>query len=228
MELIYKGKTKDVYKLSDGNILFKFKDDATGADGVFDPGANTVGLSIEGLGRQSLALSKYYFEILNNLGIPTHYISGNLEECTMTVRPVHMFGQGVETICRLKADGSFIRRYGAYVKTGQDLDYLVEFTLKDNERQDPPATKDTLVMLGIMSGDEYEEMKDLTKKITRILKKDLSGKGLELYDIKYEFAKIDGRISLADEISGGVMRIYHNGNIVAPMELNELILKGAK
>ena len=28
----------------------KFKDDCTGKDGVFDPGENTVGLTIEGIG----------------------------------------------------------------------------------------------------------------------------------------------------------------------------------
>ena len=45
MKLINKGKTKDVYALKDGNYLLKFKDDVTGEDGIFDPGANTVGLT---------------------------------------------------------------------------------------------------------------------------------------------------------------------------------------
>lgn len=64
MKLINKGKTKDVYKLKDGNYLLKFKDDVTGENGVFDPGANTVGLTIEGAGKSGLKLSKYFFEIL--------------------------------------------------------------------------------------------------------------------------------------------------------------------
>lgn len=50
MELIYTGKTKDVFKLEDGHFLLKFKDDVTGENGVFDPGANTVGLTIDGAG----------------------------------------------------------------------------------------------------------------------------------------------------------------------------------
>ena len=50
MKLIKNGKTKDVFELDNGNYLLKFKDDVTGTDGVFDPGANTVGLSIEGMG----------------------------------------------------------------------------------------------------------------------------------------------------------------------------------
>ena len=64
MEKIYVGKTKDVYKLENGNVLLKFKDDCTGKDGVFDPGENTVGLTIEGIGRENLKTSIYYFELL--------------------------------------------------------------------------------------------------------------------------------------------------------------------
>ena len=48
MRKVYTGKTKDVFALEDGNYLLKFKDDCTGKDGVFDPGENSVGLTIEG------------------------------------------------------------------------------------------------------------------------------------------------------------------------------------
>ena len=37
MNLVYTGKTKDVFALENGNYLLKFKDDCTGKDGVFDP-----------------------------------------------------------------------------------------------------------------------------------------------------------------------------------------------
>ena len=62
MHLVYEGKTKNVYQLDDGNYLLKFKDDVTGTDGVFDPGANTVGLTIEGAGKAGLKLSKYFLK----------------------------------------------------------------------------------------------------------------------------------------------------------------------
>ncbi|MFA7462469.1 MAG: phosphoribosylaminoimidazolesuccinocarboxamide synthase, partial [Anaerovoracaceae bacterium] len=72
MQKIYTGKTKDVYRTSDGNYLLQFKDDVTGTDGVFDPGANTVGLTIEGAGRAGLRLTRFFFEKINAAGIPTH------------------------------------------------------------------------------------------------------------------------------------------------------------
>src|SRR5690606_30705800 len=165
MKLIYKGKTKDVFELEDGNYLLKLKDDMTGEDGVFDPGANQVGLTIEGAGRAGLRLTKYFFEKLAEKNIPTHYIDANIDDATMTVKPAKMFGKGLEVICRYRAVGSFYRRYGLYVEEGQPLDAFVEVTIKDDERQDPPISEDALEMLGIMSKEEYQTLKDLTKKI---------------------------------------------------------------
>lgn len=222
MNLIKEGKTKDVYALDNGNILLKFKDDATvGEDGQLDPGGNTVGATIEGLGRASLHISKYYFEKINAAGILTHYIDSDLEAGTMTVRPAGFFGKGVEIICRLKATGSFIRRYGDYCTEGQDLDYLVEASLKDDRRGDPMISSDTLDMLGIMSKSEYEEIKSLTKQITAIIRNDLAAKGLTLYDIKLEFGRIGGRVALIDEISSGCMRVYKGDKWLHTVELDK-------
>src|SRR5690554_4403250 len=114
MKLKYKGKTKDVYELGDGNILLQFKDDVTGADGVFDPGANTVGFTMEGAGRAGLRLTTFFFEKLKEKGIPTHYIESDIEKQTMTVKAAEVFGEGLEVICRYRAVGSFLRRYGLY------------------------------------------------------------------------------------------------------------------
>ncbi|MCL1883456.1 MAG: phosphoribosylaminoimidazolesuccinocarboxamide synthase [Defluviitaleaceae bacterium] len=230
MKLIYQGKTKDVYANDDGTITLKLKDDATGKDGVFDPGENAVGLSIEGLGRESLRLSIHYFELMHENNIPTHYISANLSEtdiseAEMTVKSVKPFGvNNIEFICRRKADGSFLRRYGAYTSFGADLNYFVEVTLKDDSRQDPPISKDALVTLGIMTSDEYNTCEELTRKATKIIADDLEKKGLELFDIKFEFGKANGEIILIDEFSAGIMRVYKNGEKVAPLDLTTLLL----
>ena len=226
MKLINKGKTKDVYELKNGNYLLRFKDDVTGEDGVFDPGANSVGLSIEGVGKASLRLTKFFFEKLSDKGIPTHYLDSDIENNTMTVLPAKMFGKGVEVICRYRAVGSFLRRYGMYAQEGQDLDGYVEFTLKDDHRKDPLITADALEILGIISRDEYNTLVDLTKKIGKMVKDELDKKGLDLYDIKFEFGRVgkDNHIALIDEISGGNMRVYRDGKYVDPIRLSELIL----
>ena len=76
--LVYTGKTKDVFALDNGNYLLKFKDDCTGKDGVFDPGENTVGLKIEGIGKANLRTSVYYFELLKKAGVKIVIASNNI------------------------------------------------------------------------------------------------------------------------------------------------------
>jgi phosphoribosylaminoimidazole-succinocarboxamide synthase len=226
MNLIYTGKTKNVYALEDGNYLLKFKDDCTGENGVFDPGANSVGVCIEGAGKAGLRLTKHFFEILRDKGVPTHYIDAKIEDCTMKVKPATVFGHGLEVICRYRAVGSFLRRYEKYVEEGQPLDGFVEVTIKDDDKGDPPITDDALALLGILSLSEYETLKRLTKTIGGVVKEELSKKGIELYDIKFEFGKINNhQIALIDEISGGNMRAYKDGSYIPPLLLEQLVLQ---
>ena len=223
MELIYTGKTKNVYALENGNCLLKFKDDCTGKDGVFDPGENSVGLTIEGVGDVNLRMSIYFFEKINAAGINTHYVSANLEDTTMEVKAAKVFGKGLEVICRYKAVGSFYRRYSDYCVLGQDLPAYVETTFKNDEKGDPLVTKDGLVNLGVMTAEQYDDLKTMTQQITKIVADDLKEKGLELYDIKFEFGyDADGKVMLIDEIASGNMRVYKNGEYIDPMTLNGL------
>ena len=223
MKLLYTGKTKNVYALENGNCLLKFKDDCTGKDGVFDPGENTVGLTIEGVGDVNLRMSIYFFEKINAAGIKTHFVSADLENTTMEVLPAKVFGKGLEVICRYKAVGSFYRRYKDYCELGQDLPAYVETTFKNDELGDPLVTKDGLVDLGVMTAQQYDDLKDMTQKITKIVADDLKEKGLDMYDIKFEFGyDPEGNVILIDEIASGNMRVYKDGEYIDPMTLNEL------
>ena len=223
LKLLYTGKTKNVYALDNGNCLLKFKDDCTGKDGVFDPGDNSVGLTIDGVGDVNLRMSIYFFEKVNAAGIRTHYVNADLANTTMEVLPAKVFGHGLEVICRHKAVGSFIRRYGAYIEEGADLPAYVETTFKDDAKGDPLVTKDALVALGVMSDSQYDDIRDMTRQITKIVADDLAEKGLVLYDIKFEFGyDADGNVMLIDEIASGNMRVYKNGEYIDPMTLNTL------
>ena len=223
MELVYTGKTKNVYALENGNYLLKFKDDVTGADGVFDPGMNQVGLTIEGVGDVNLRMSIYYFEKLNAAGIRTHYVSADLANTTMEVLPAKVFGKGLEVICRHKAVGSFYRRYSDYIEEGADLPAYVETTFKNDAKGDPLVTRDGLIDLKVMTGKQYDDIKEMTQKITKIVADDMKEKGMELYDIKFEFGyDADGNVMLIDEIASGNMRVYKDGKYIDPMTLSKL------
>ena len=222
-KLIYTGKTKDVFALENGNCLLKFKDDCTGKDGVFDPGENSVGLTIDGVGDVNLRMSIYFFEKINAAGITTHYVNANLDDTTMEVLPAKVFGHGLEVICRYKAVGSFIRRYGDYIEEGADLPAYVEMTFKNDAKGDPLVIKDALVALGVMTDKQYDDIKDMTQKSTKIVADDLKEKGLDLYDIKFEFGYApNGDVMLIDEIASGNMRVYKDGEYIDPMTLSKL------
>ena len=223
MNLVYTGKTKNVYALENGNFLLKFKDDCTGKDGVFDPGENSVGLTIDGVGDVNLRMSIYFFEKINAAGIKTHYINASLDDTTMEVVPCKPFGKGLEVICRNKAVGSFYRRYSDYIEEGADLPSYVEMTFKNDEKGDPLVTKDGLVDLGVMSEKQYDDIKAMTKQITKIVADDLLQKNLVLYDIKFEFGFDEkGNVLLIDEIASGNMRVYKDGEYIDPMTLSKL------
>ncbi|WP_026858957.1 phosphoribosylaminoimidazolesuccinocarboxamide synthase [Jeotgalicoccus psychrophilus] len=222
MDLVYKGKTKDVYQDENGQTVLYFKDDMTGKDGVFDPGENQVGLKVEGSGKAGLQMTSFFFEKLNAANIPTHFVDSDVEKREMRVKKISIFGQGLEVICRFKAVGSFIRRYGDYIEEGAELPAYVEVTLKDDERQDPFINEAALEALNILNADEYKEIVDLTVKISEVIKDELAQKGLDLYDIKLEFGRDQktGEVLLIDEVSGGNMRVYKDGEYIEPLKLN--------
>ena len=225
MELIKTGKTKDVYKLADGSILLKFKDTVTGhASGESDPGGNRVVGKEDGIGSAALGMSVYFFELLKKNNIYSHYISADLSKNEMIVQPAQFFGKGLEFVVRYKAAGSFTRRFGSYSKDGDILPKIFEVTLKDDEREDPPVTKEILIALKLMTPEQYDEIHELTIKICDMVKNKIDSRGLELIDIKVEFGLINGKIALIDEISPGNMRVLRNGEKLDYITLSKLLL----
>lgn len=217
MQQIYSGKTKDVFLRPDGNLLLVFKDTVTGAEGQIDPGANEVVGEVAGKGKASLGLTMHFFRLLQAAGLPTHFIAAGPEPNTMVVKRARSFD--LEVICREKAYGSFVRRYGKWVQTGAPLPSLVEFTLKDDERGDPLITEDALAALGILPADAIAAIKKTAQQATAMVKADLAKRGLELLDIKYEFGEVDDRIVIIDEVSGDSMRVMKDSRILLPDEV---------
>ncbi|MFR1137941.1 MAG: phosphoribosylaminoimidazolesuccinocarboxamide synthase [Anaerococcus obesiensis] len=224
MNTIYEGKTKNLVE-EDGKYFCLFKDTMTGTDGVFDTGGNQVAGEKEGAGQECLKVSKFFFEKINEAGVKTHYLGADLDKNLMEIEKCTVFGKGLEVITRFKAVGSFMRRYGLYATEGQDLDAYSEITLKDDDREDPLITEDGLVELNILSHDEYKKIIEENKKVARLVKDILAEYGLDLYDIKFEWGRLasSGEVVLIDEVSGGNMRAYKDGNYIEPMELSKYL-----
>ncbi len=187
---------------------------------------NQVGLTIEGVGDVNLRMSIYFFEKINAAGIRTHFVSADLNNTTMEVLPAKVFGKGLEVICRLRAVGSFLRRYGDYVEEAAVLPSYVEMTFKNDEKGDPLVTRDGLEVLGVMTPEQYETIKTMTQQITKIVADEMAARGMELYDIKFEYGyDANGEVMLIDEIASGNMRVYKDGEYIQPMTLSELFFK---
>lgn len=161
--------------------------------------------------------------MLERAGIPTHYLEADLSANTMLVKRAVTFGRGLEFICRLKAAGSFVRRYGKYVQEGQALDYLVEITIKDDQRGDPLINEQALSQLQLITPEEIDRAVELTRQVTRLVQQECRRVGLELIDIKLEFGRIDRQVAVIDEISGDNMRVRKHGDTLDQKQLCAII-----
>ena len=111
------------------------------------------------------------------------------------------------------------KQYVEDIATGK----LNRDSFKNDAKGDPLVTKDGLIVLGVMTAEQYEALKEETQKITKIVADDLLEKGLVLYDIKFEFGyDANGEVMLIDEIASGNMRVYKDGKYIDPMTLSEL------
>jgi len=224
MKTIYEGKTKKV--LLDevtGDYFLFFKDDATGENGVFDPGANTVGGSVSGKGKIGLAISKYFFEVMEANGIPTHYLGANLEQGLMKVRKVTV--PTLEFVLRYFTAGSMCRRFTLEKGIPFNPPYL-EVTLKDDNQGDPLISERLCIMKGLLKEGEYDKMLNLLVKVGDVLRKELKELGLTLIDFKVEFGLDENRkIYIADEITPDIWRVQdESGNIPNQIDCAKLIL----
>ena len=96
-------------------------------------------------------------------------------------------------------------------------------TFKNDAKGDPLVTREGLIALNIMTAAQYDAISDMTKKITQIVADDMKEKGMELYDIKFEYGyDANGDVMLIDEIASGNMRVYKDGKYIEPMELSAL------
>ncbi len=225
MKTLYTGKTKDVLLDEEKNIVsLLFKDSMTGENGVFDPGSNTVGGSVEGKGKIGLAISKYFFELMEKNGIPTHYIDADVEKGLMQVRNLTV--PKLEFVLRYYTAGSMCRRFTLEEGIPFNPPYA-EVTLKDDIQGDPLISERICIMKGLLKEGQYDEAGDIVLRVGEVLKKELAGLGLTLIDFKIEIGYDEnGKMYVADEITPDIWRVWdENHNIPNQLDCSKLLLK---
>ncbi|MBR2044404.1 MAG: phosphoribosylaminoimidazolesuccinocarboxamide synthase [Clostridia bacterium] len=224
MKQLYEGKTKNVMLDEETGIVHLFfKDSATGENGVFDPGSNTVGGSVEGKGKVGLAVSAYFFELMEKNGIPTHYLGSDIEKGLMKVRNLTV--PRLEFIVRYETAGSMCRRFTLPEGIVFDPPYA-EVTLKDDAQGDPLISERICLMKGILLPGQYDEAIEIVKKVGEVLKAELASMNLKLIDFKIEVGYDEtGKIFVADEITPDIWRIRdEQGNIPNQIDCANMIL----
>lgn len=224
MKTLYQGKTKAVLTDEDtGAVYLLFKDDATGENGVFDPGSNTVGGRVEGKGKIGLIISRHFFELMEKNGIPTHYLGADIDRCLMQVRKLTV--PKLEFVLRYFTAGSMCRRFTLEEGIPFDPPYA-EVTLKDDEQGDPLISERLCLMKGILAQGQYAQALDILEKTGEVLKKELARMELTLIDFKIEIGYDEsGKMYIVDEITPDIWRVRDkDGRIPDQIDCAKLIL----
>jgi phosphoribosylaminoimidazole-succinocarboxamide synthase len=224
MKTLYDGKTKTVLlDEATGVVNLLFKDTATGENGMFDPGYNTVGGSVEGKGKIGLRISKYFFEIMEKNGIPTHYLGADIDKCLMQVRKLTV--PKLEFVLRYYTAGSMCRRFTLPEGIPFDPPYK-EVTLKDDEQGDPLISERLCLMKNMLLPGMYDEGLRLVEQVGEVLKRELAAMDLKLIDFKIEIGYDEaGKVYVVDEITPDIWRVKDkNGVIPNQIDCAKLIL----
>lgn len=227
-DLIYSGKSKDVYEIKEGPFAgkyrFVFTDRGTGyiENGkiVFDPGYDTVVGEIPGKGAIACKFAIHFFKLLKDKGIPSHYID-TISDNEMIVEPAIPLSMKAESpefqgsapllnlefTWRNNATGSFWRRY-PFVKPCRNIHKVVEAWTKGDT--DILITFEALEETGAMTREEINWSISLVKNIAEIVSREFEAKNLHVVDGKFELGRLkygDGKIVIIDEISPDVLRV---------------------
>lgn len=198
LQLVYEGKSKRVYSLDEDSLVMEFKDDVTALDG-------SVKAIAMGKGVLSARLSAFFFKLLEDHGIKTHFL--NYDGCRIVVvKRLNIIP--VEVIVRNYAYGSLFKRIPLY-RPLQRLDPpLIEFHYKDNDLHDPLVLEEDLIRTRLLTHEELNFIKNVSLKVNDILTKFFESRNLKFIDMKLEFGRTKkGEILVADEISGDTFRV---------------------
>jgi len=196
----FQGKVKTVFNTAEPDkVLIQYEDKVTAGNGrkVDFP---------EGKGKVCMEISALLFQIMEKHGIRTHYID-TLPERIMTCKKVDIIP--IEVVVRNIAAGSIVRQ--TTLEEGQVINWpLVEYYLKDDEKDDPLLTEDRVNLMGY--GDVLEDLEYTAREVNAILKGIFLEIGLTLVDFKLEFGyDSEQNLLLADELSPDGMRLWKEG-----------------
>ena len=199
MKELLVGKVKTVFPTAESDVvLIQYEDKVTAGNGrkIDFP---------EGKGAVCCEISELLFKELEKYGISTHYID-RYPVAIMSCKKVDIIP--IEVVVRNVATGSIVRQ--TTLEEGRIFNWpLVEYYLKDDEKDDPLLTEDRIRLMG-----DYplRDMEQTAREVNGILSKIFRSIDLTLVDFKLEFGYDSGQnLLLADELSPDGMRLWKDG-----------------
>lgn len=198
---LYEGKAKKVYATDDPDyVIVSYKDDATAFNGLKKG-------TIAGKGVINNKMSNMMMAMLENKGIPTHFVK-QLDDRNTVVKKVEIVP--LEVIIRNVAAGSFSKRYGVPEGTLFTAP-TVEFSYKNDELGDPLINDYHAIALKLATAEEIETIKKTAFAVNDAMKAFFKELNIDLIDFKLEFGRFKNKIILADEISPDTCRFWEAG-----------------
>jgi len=197
-EQLYEGKAKKVFATENPDYcIVSYKDDATAFNGLKKG-------TIVGKGVVNNKMSNYLCKMLEEKGIPTHFVE-ELNDRDTVVKKVQIVP--LEVIVRNKAAGSLSKRLGLPEGTPMKTTVL-EFCYKDDALGDPIVNEYHILAAELATKEEVEKISNMALKINDILCDFFRSVNIDLIDFKLEFGRFKGDIILADEISPDTCRFW--------------------
>ena len=199
LEPVYEGKAKKVFKTDDAELfIVDYKDDATAFNGLKKG-------TISGKGAVNNRMTNSIMQLLEQHGIPTHFVK-ELSERETLVKRVQIVP--IEVIVRNVAAGSLAKRLGLAEGTRLKSTVL-EYCYKNDDLGDPMINDYHIFALELASKEQLEKIAAYSLKINEILVAFFKEIGVDLIDFKLEYGITgDGTLVLADEISPDTCRFW--------------------
>lgn len=203
MKFIGSGKVKDVYDLEDGTLLFKFSDRVSAYDVKFhDP--------IPYKGEVLTKFAEFWF---NKLPVKNHFVK-SVSKNEIIVKKMQMIP--VECVVRGYFYGSLISRWKSgevTIPEGSNTEIAAKlpkpiFDPTTKSEHDEPINKQIALERNLVTKEEYEFLESKSLEIYDQMYKIADAAGFILADLKLEFGKLNGIITLGDSIGPDEYRMW--------------------
>ena len=203
MKFLTSGKVKDVYEMDDDNLLFKFSDRVSAYDVKFKD-------EIPQKGKVLSKFAEFWFE---NLDVPNHFVKSH-SETEIIVKKMEMLP--IECVVRGYFYGSIVSRWNNKEVTlpyGSSTDLAAKlpepmFDPTTKSTHDIPVNRQEAIKQNLVKPEEFDWLSEKSIEIYNKMDTIAENAGFILADLKLEFGKLDGNITLGDSIGPDEYRLW--------------------